>query len=88
MAAITGMIQSTIVIRNQIHTPVPPPALLKIAAAPSHESTGLELNIVILLRNYAVTVTAEIQDTKVYLFQLCLVQNSEVHRRRVEFHTF
>ena len=87
MAAITGMIQSTIVIRNQIVTPVLP-ALLKIAAAPSHESTGLELNILVLLRNYAVTVTAEIQDTKVYLFQRCLVQNSEVHRRRVEFHTF
>ena len=86
MAAITGMIQSTIVIRNQIHTPVLP-ALLKIAAAPSHESTGLELNIVILLRNYAVTVTAEIQDTKVYLSQPRLVQNSGVHRRRVEFHT-
>ena len=86
MAAITGMIQSTIVIRNQIVTPVLP-ALLKIAAAPSHESTGLELNIVILLRNYAVTVTAEIQDTKVCLFQLCLVQNSEVNQRRAEFHT-
>ena len=87
MAAITGMIQSTIMIRNQIVTPVLP-ALLKIAAAPSHESTGLELNILVLLRNYAVTVTAEIQDTTVYLFQLRLVQNSEVHRRRVEFHTF
>ena len=87
MAAITGMIQSTIVIRNQIVTPVLP-ALSKIAAAPSHESTGLELNILVLLRNYAVTVTAEIQDTTVYLFQLRLVQNSEVHRRRVEFHTF
>lgn len=87
MAAITGMIQSTIAIRNQIHTPVLP-ALLKIAAAPSHESTGLELNILVLLRNYAVTVTAEIRDTTVYLFQLRLVQNSEVHRRRVEFHTF
>ena len=87
MAAITGMIQSTIVIRNQIVTPVLP-ALLKIAAAPSHESTGLELNILVLLRNYAVTVTAEIQDTTVYQFQLCLAQNSEVHRRRVEFHTF
>ena len=87
MAAITGMMQSAIVIRNQIVTPVLP-ALLKIAAAPSHESTGLELNILVLLRNYAVTVTAEIQDTKVYLFQLRLVQNSEVHRRRAEFHTF
>ena len=86
MAAITGMIQSTIVIRNQMVTPVLP-ALLKIAAAPSHESTGLELNIVILLRNYAVTVTAEIQDTKVYLSQPRLVQNSAVHRRRVVFHT-
>ena len=86
MAAITGMIQSTIVIRNQIVTPVLP-ALLKIAAAPSHDSTGLELNIVILLRNYAATVTAEIQDTKVYLFQPCPAQNSEVRRRRVEFHT-
>ena len=86
MAAITGMIQSTIVIRNQIVTPVLP-ALLKIAAAPSHESTGLELNIVILLRNYAVTVTAEIQDTKVYLSQPRLVQNSAVHRRPVVFHT-
>ncbi len=86
MAAITGMIQSTIVIRNQIVTPVLP-ALLKIAAAPSHESTGLELNILVLLRNYAVTVTAEIQDTTVYLSQPRLVQNSGVHRRRVEFHT-
>ena len=86
MAAITGMIQSTIAIRNQIVTPVLP-ALLKIAPAPSHESTGLELNIVILLRNYAVTVTAEIQDTKVCLFQLYLVQNSEVNQTRAEFHT-
>ena len=87
MAAITGMIQSTIVIRNQIHTPVPPPALLKIAAAPSHDSIGLELNIVILLRSYAVTVTVEIPDRKVYLFQRCLFRNSELHQRLAECHT-
>lgn len=86
MAAITGMIQSTIVIRNQIHTPVLP-ALLKIAAAPSHDSIGLELNIVILLRSYAVTVTAEIQDRKASLFQRCLFRNSELHQRPAEFHT-
>ena len=86
MAAITGMIQSTIVIRNQIVTPVLP-ALLKIAAAPSHESTGLELNILVLLRNYAVTVTVEIPDRKVYLFQRCLFRNSELHQRPAKFHT-
>ncbi len=86
MAAITGMIQSTIVIRNQIVTPVLP-ALLKIAAAPSHDSIGLELNIVILLRSYAVTVTVEIPDRKVYLFQRCLFRNSELHQRPAKFHT-